>query len=296
MGEGVAMKISMVTMIAAGLLIGAGVWILAMLAAGRGDIFEREEKSIRAKANREKVTAKQLLIAVISSAIIYYVTSWWAVFPIVIVGTIMFAGKFPRRALVSKDVAAGEALAGWAERVRDSVQAGTGLVSAFHAAARSCQPIIAQNATDLADDASQIGISPALVRFSGRIGLGSCDSLVMAMIVAEQRGGRELVSLLNSEIDAIRHELSVEREESGIRQRYRTAVRIIIATMGISMIGYRLLSPTFMEPYNLFSGQIVLLVVGAVMLASLGRIVKLSQRLVRERIFDPALLAEGNVS
>ncbi len=290
------MNISTLTMIGAGVLIGAGVWVLAMLAAGRGDIFEREEQSVRSKANREKVTPKQLLIALVAASVIYYVTSWWAVFPIVITGTLMFAGKFPRRAVVSKDVAAGEALAGWAERVRDSVQAGTGLVSAFHAAARSCQPIIADNASDLADDASQVGISPALVRFSGRIGLGSADSLVMAMIVAEQRGGRELVSLLNSEIDAIRHELAVEREESGIRQRYRTAVRIIIATMGVSMIGYRLLSPTFMRPYNSFNGQIVLLIVGAVMLASLGRIVKLSQRLVRERIFDPSLLAEGGVS
>jgi hypothetical protein len=290
------MNLHTLTMVAAGLLIGAGVWVIAMLASGRGDIFEREERSLRSKANRERVTPKQLLVALVASLIIYYVTSWWAVFPIVMTGTLMFAGKFPRRALVSKDVAAGEALAGWAERVRDSVQAGTGLVSAFHAAARSCQPIIADNASDLADDASNIGISPALIRFSGRVGLGSADSLVMAMIVAEQRGGRELVSLLNSEIDAIRHELAVEREESGIRQRYRTAVRIIVATMGISTVGYRLLSPAFMQPYNGFNGQIVLLIVGGVMLASLGRIVKLSQRLARERIFDPALLAEGNAS
>jgi tight adherence protein B len=288
---------SRLTWIAAGLLVGAGVWVLAMLAAGRGDLFDKRPRSARAKSvTGEPVTAKQLVGGFAGAGLIYFVTSWWAVFPIVMVGTVLFSGKFPKRAAASQDMAAGEALASWAERVRDAVQAGTGLVSAFHAAARSCAPQIAEHATELAERAGESGISPALVQFSGRIGLGSADSLVMAMIVAEQRGGRELVSLLTSEIEAIRHELAIEREESGIRQRYRTAVRIIIVTMGISMIGYRMLSPTFMAPYNSFTGQVVLLVLGAIMLAALSRIVRLSRRLVRERLFDPELLAQGNAS
>lgn len=291
------MRYTDLSMIAAGLLMGAGVWVVLMLAIGRGDIFDIQVTSSRAKSiDRQRASARQLLGGLVASLLIYLVTSWWAVFPIAMTGTMLFAGKFTRRTSESKDMAAGEALASWAERVRDAVQAGTGLVSAFHAAARSCAPSIADEAADLADDASKIGISPALVRFSGRIGLGSADALVMAMIVAEQRGGRELVSLLNSEIEAIRHELAVEREENGIRQRYRTAVRIIVVTMVVSMVGYRALSPSFMQPYDSFGGQVVLLILGSVMLASLGRIVRLSQRLRRERLFDPSLLAEGQTS
>ncbi len=291
------MKLTNVSMVSAGLLIGAGVWMLTMVAVGRTDIFEIQRTSTRAKSlDRQRASVRQLLAALAASLFIYFVTSWWAVFPIAMTGTFLFAGKFTRRTTESLDMATGEALASWAERVRDAVQAGTGLVSAFHAAARSCAPSIAEQATDLADDASKIGISPALVRFSGRVGLGSADALVMAMIVAEQRGGRELVSLLNSEIDAIRHELAVEREENGIRQRYRTAVRIIVVTMAVSMVGYRALSPQFMSAYDSFGGQVVLLVIGSVMLAALGRIVRLSQRLRRERLFDPSLLAEGQGS
>ena len=278
--------------VAGGVLAGAGVWLLAMTLLGKTPSFElkRSEPGTRRWI---RATPRQAAVGVLVAVVIALVTRWWALSPAIIVGALAFSGRFGKRAEDSEHMAKAEALATWCERLRDAVDAGAGLVAALNTAARTAPDAIATPARRLADQASTVGISPALVEFSRTVRHGSADSMVMAMIVAEHRGGKELVSLLSGEIKAIRHELLIEKEENGIRQRYRTAVRILVGLMLGSVVVYRLISTTFLQPYRTATGQGVLLVLSFGVLASLRQIVRLSERADRERLFDPARIVEA---
>jgi tight adherence protein B len=278
-----------------GMLVGLGVWLLIAVLSGWVDVaaFSRSQRHVGRRATLQmSATPHQLLSGIAVALGLFVLTRWWALAVVSLIGSVLFSGKFPRRAIASQTIEASVALATWAERVRDSVRAGAALTTAFHAAARSCPPLITGAAQRLADDASTIGITAALLRFGTALDVGAADQIVMALIVAEQKGGRELPSLLGAEIDAIRHEVAVEKEEAGIRQRVRTAIRVIVATIMISVVGYRFLSRTFLLPYNSMQGQMVLLIAGAIILASLGRIVKLAERAPRARLFDPAAVSK----
>jgi tight adherence protein B len=272
-----------------GALCGAGLWLGVLGVLGR---FRFTPPSGAARVGKKRGrwftgTPRQLLGALAIGGITVGVTKWWSLFPIIVGGTAMFGGRFSKRGDVTSSMQAGEALAVWCERVRDTLAAGAGVTAAFHAAARSSHASLAGPATRLAERASSSGVAPALLEFGTEVNHPSADSMVMALMLAEQRGGKELISLLASEVESIRHELAVEREEDAVRSRYRTGVRIIVTVMLVSIQVFRLLSRSFLAPYDSFAGQIVLFVLGLIVLAALGRLAQLSQRSERERLFDP---------
>jgi tight adherence protein B len=276
-----------------GVLAGLGIWVASMAISGKWS-FER--KASRSSASNGKlITAepRQILAGAAVSLIVFVITGWAVMVPAIMIGTLRFGSSFTRRAGDAEDVQLSEALATWCERVRDATQAGAGMVASLHAAARSAPTAIEPAARELAQAASTVGVTPALLGFARRLPSGVADSMVMAMVLAEQRGGRELVSLLAGEIDAIRHELAIQKEETAIRSRYRTAVRIVTAVIICSMVGYRLISPDFLAPYSTFSGQLFLAFLSAGVLASLQRMVSLAKRVDRVRLFDPASVASG---
>jgi tight adherence protein B len=278
--------------IAGGVLAGLGVWVAGMALTGRWS-FDR--KSARPNRDGKLITAepRQVIAGAAVALTVYAVTGWVVMVPAILVGTLRFGSSFARRSADADDVQLSEALATWCERVRDATQAGAGMVASLHAAARSAPAAIEPAAKELAQAASTVGVTPALLGFARRLPSGVADSMVMAMVLAEQRGGRELVSLLAGEVEAIRHELAIQKEETAIRSRYRTAVRIVTAVIVVSMVGYRLLSPDFLDPYSSFSGQVFLGFLSIGVLASLQRIVSLSRRVDRVRLFDPASVATG---
>jgi tight adherence protein B len=264
-----------------------GVWVTILGATGRLRLDRAVTVTSTKRFRWITGTTRQVVGALMVAGFTVAVTRWWALFPIIVGGTVLFGGRFSKRAGVAASMEAAEALAVWCERVRDTLGAGAGLTAAFHAAARSSHDVLAGPANRLAERASSSGVGPALIEFGAEVNHPSADSMVMALMLAEQRGGKELISLLGAEVESIRHELAVEREEDAVRSRYRTAVRIIVAVMLVSIQVYRLLSKTFLAPYDSLTGQIVLFVLGLIVLVALWRLAQLSERAERERLFDP---------
>lgn len=271
-----------------GAVAAAGVWLAVLGATGRFRL-DRQQVIITDQKRFRWITGttRQVVGSLLVSGFTVAVTRWWALAPIIVGGTVLFGGRFSKRTGVGESMLTGEALAVWCERVRDTLGAGAGLTAAFHAAARSSHNVLAGPANRLAERSSSSGVGPALIEFGAEVNHPSADSMVMALMLAEQRGGKELISLLGSEVDAIRHELAVEREEDAVRSRYRTGVRIIVAVMLVSIQVYRLLSREFLAPYDSFAGQVVLFVLGLIVLVALWRLAQLSERATRERLFDP---------
>jgi tight adherence protein B len=273
--------------IVGGSMCALGVWVTILGATGRLRLDRAVTVTSTKRFRWITGTTRQVVGALMVAGFTVAVTRWWALFPIIVGGTVLFGGRFSKRAGVAASMDAAEALAVWCERVRDTLGAGAGLTAAFHAAARSSHDVLAGPANRLAERASSSGVGPALIEFGAEVNHPSADSMVMALMLAEQRGGKELISLLGAEVESIRHELAVEREEDAVRSRYRTAVRIIVAVMLVSIQVYRLLSKTFLAPYDSLTGQIVLFVLGLIVLVALWRLAQLSERAERERLFDP---------
>jgi tight adherence protein B len=187
-----------------------------------------------------------------------------------------------------REIAKVEAIATWAEQLRDTLAAANGLESAISATASLAPAPIAAPVRRLGARIEYDRTTDALRRFATEVDHPVADFVVAALVVAAERQARDLAALLG-------HLAATARAEAGMRSRVwvgrartRTSVRVIAAVVPLMVLAVMALDPHYFDPYDSASGQLVLLGVGGVFVASFalmerfGRI-ELPERFVARR-------------
>lgn len=175
----------------------------------------------------------------------------------------------------TRDVERIEAIATWAEMLRDQAAAGADLAQALQVSAGHAPPAIAQPVARLAIRLRRQPPAEALTAFSAEVGDPTADLVARALTVAlagqARRVGDVLATLAASAREQASMRLRIERD----RARVRTVAR---ATGGV-VLGWTVLvyviSGRFFSTYSSVTGQLVLLLVGglfAVGLLGLARL------------------------
>ena len=265
-----------------GALAGFGIWLIALSVAGRLVSLPHVGPTRRLIA----LDRRTVIVGVLSIAAATLATRWWALLVLSTAGLVLFGGRM-RSGANDGGVLVGEALVMWCERVRDAINAGAGLPAAIDASSRTAPVMIAEPVRVLSATVATEGVAEGLIRFSQEIDHPACDSIAMALVVADRRGGGELSSVLNAQIASVRHEIAIHRDEDAQRARFRTGVRIVIGAFGASAIGFRLFASEFFAPYDTLTGQLALLLIGSVVLGGMFGLVRLAQQPTRSRPFGP---------
>jgi tight adherence protein B len=157
-----------------------------------------------------------------------------------------------------------EAVAGWAEMLRDTMAGSAGLEQAIVAtAALAPLPIRAEVAT-LAVRLEGERLAPALRSFADDVADPTCDLVVAALVLAAEHQAQRLGELLGSLAAAARDQATMRLRIEAGRARTRTSVKVIVGATGALVLGLALFNRGYLAPYDTATGQLVLALVGAV--------------------------------
>jgi Flp pilus assembly protein TadB len=177
-----------------------------------------------------------------------------------------------------------EALAVWAEMLRDTIAAHAGLREAIAVTARVAPVPIRAQVQALAAHAEREPLTVALRRFAVEVADPVADLIVAALVIAADRQAHRLAELLSQIATAAREQAAMRiRVETGRARTYASSRALVAITFGLAVV-LLVFSPTFMQPYNTATGQFVLAAIGAVFAAALWSLVLLGRPAAAPRL------------
>ena len=176
-----------------------------------------------------------------------------------------------------------EAIAGWAEMLRDTMAGAAGLEQAIVATAPVAPLPIRADVAALAVRLEGERLAPALRAFAEEVADPTCDLVVAALILAAEHQAQRLGELLGSLAQAARDQATMRLRVEAGRARTRTSVRVIVGATGSLVLGLAILNRGYLAPYDTAVGQLVLLLVGAVFTVSFLWLAKMTRPSVTER-------------
>ena len=231
--------------------------------------------------------ALRLSLAAVATVVVWAVTGWPAGGLIAglaaAAGPSLVGAKARRQAAVARI----EAIAGWAEQLRDVMAAADGIQSAILTTAPLAPEPIRRDVVRLADRlVQQERLTVALRRFADEVGHPLTDMIVTSLLIASERQGR-LADLLSEVAASARATATMRLRVEAARARTYVTTRLIIGVTIAIATWLVLVRRDYLEPFDSVGGQAMLVVIGAVFAVS-G---VLMQRMARPD--EPARLLAG---
>jgi len=265
-----------VTAFAALLGAGFGLGLLAVFAGLRRRNLMVPSRGPGLAFTRELVI--RLVVAVAVAALVGVMTRW----PVGALLAGIAAYALPKALGANRDaelaLARTEAVAIWAEMLRDNMSAAAGLEQAIIVTAPFTPAAIKDNIDELTA-ALRLGhrLPVALTELRARLDDRTGRLVVRALLQASQRQSRDLAKLLTELASRARARTNLRLKIAPGHAKIRTNARIITGFTLVMAAGLIILNPTFLRPYDSLAGQLVLIVVGAVFAAGFLGIARLAK-------------------
>ncbi|MFI9643562.1 type II secretion system F family protein [Micromonospora sp. NPDC051925] len=158
-----------------------------------------------------------------------------------------------------------EAVATWAELLRDTLSSAAGLEQAITVTAPVTPAPIRAQVQRLADAVrTGVRLPVALRALADELTDPTADLVVRALQQAAGYHGGQLTESLTSLAATAREQAQIRMRVATTRATTRTAARVITGTCVVMVAGLILLNRGFLAPYGTLTGQMVLLAVGGV--------------------------------
>lgn len=195
----------------------------------------------------------------------------------------LFGGRVARE----RDVERTEAIASWAEMLRDTMSGAHGLEEALITSAGIAPAPIRPEVTALAIRLEREPLDSALRGFAQNLAHPSGDLVVTALTLAAQGAVGDLNELLGMLALSAREEAAMRLRVDTARARLRTAVRVIAIVTGLTALGLVLLNRPYLDVYGSAVGQLVLALVAGIWAGALWWLSRMSKFLAPERFLAP---------
>lgn len=254
-----------------GILAASGAWIA--VAGIRGvAIPERPRRTI----DTDGLWWRAALVAA-AFVVVFAITGWSAAG--VLAGACawvapMLVGARARRDRLTRR---SDAVASWTEMLRDTIASHAGLQEAIAVTARVAPTPIRSEVQALAIHAERETLEVALRRFAADLDDPVADLVVAALVIAAERQAQRLADLLSQIAAAARDQAAMRlRVETGRARTYASSKALVTITFGLAVL-LLLFAPSFMEPYDSLTGQVVLVGIGVLFAGALWALVVLGR-------------------
>ncbi len=254
----------MQTLLAAelGALLGFGLWL--GVTAVRGVRVLPEARRLVPRTVPADRAVAWLGAAFVTGLVVGVVTGWPVAGLATGLGMLMGPAALGGGARRREETAVAEAIATWADMIRDTMAGASGLEESLIQTAAVAPSAIAAQLRAFAHRLRHQSLDDALSGLAADLDHPSADLLVAALAAAGRLEARDLGSLLARLAEAIRGDVRMRiRVEVG-RARIRTSARIAVATTVATMVFLYLFARHLLEPYDTVAGQGWLMVVAGV--------------------------------
>ena len=190
---------------------------------------------------------------------------------------------FGGRAARERAVARTEAIACWAESLRDTMSGARGLEAALAATAPVAPLAIRPELTTFAERLYRVPLPDALARLADDLAHPTADLVVTALSMAASGSVRDLGELLGTLAVAARDEAAMRLRVEAARERMRTAVKVIAGCTLATATGLVALNPDYVVVYRTGLGQAVLALIAAVWGTALWWLARMSDFVAPQR-------------
>ncbi|MEZ5220274.1 MAG: hypothetical protein R2743_02195 [Ilumatobacteraceae bacterium] len=278
-------------------LVGAGVGAmgavgLVLIAAG----WQRQDGP--AVARRRTIewrgAGRSIGIALAAALLGWMLTGWPAIGGLAASVALIVPKLLGARARREATRARSEALAAWAEMLRDTVSSHAGLREAISITAKVAPKPIQAEVQLLSARAEREQLTRALRQFAAELDDPVADLIVAALVIAADRQAHRLSELLGQIAASAREQVGMRtRVETGRARTYASSRALVLITLGFAAM-LMVFSPKYMEPYDSFVGQVVLAGIGGLFAAALWGLVELSKPASAPRILAGIEQEVGN--
>jgi len=277
----------------AGGICGGG--ILLLVAAMAGWITKNDSRAPVFSQVQLSRLGQQITVAVLAAIVALVITGW------VVAGIAAALLGFFWRSLLGGarqarvEMQRLEELASWTESLRDTIAGAVGLEQAIPASINATGPALRRHVILLVDRLrTREPLPDALMKFAADLGDPSADLIIAALILNARLRGPGLRDVLTSLSLAAREELDMRGRIEASRRSTRRSVQIIIGVTVLVVVGFTVLSPSYVKPYGTAGGQLMLIVIFALFGAGLLWLRSLAQYEVPERFLTgKSVLAPG---
>jgi len=279
-----------VTALAALCGVAVGLGLLLAFVGWRG--VELPQLGLRsARAKTERVTLR--LGLAVGAAVLVGVATGWPVGALLAAAAGwglpgLLAGNKYRNAAVGRI----EAVAGWAEMLRDTMAGAAGLEQAIVATAPVAPLPIRTEVATLAVRLQSERLAPSLRAFADEVADPTCDLVVAALVLAAEHQAQRLGELLGSLAQAARDQATMRLRVEASRARTRTSVKVIVGATGGLALALAVLNRGYLGPYDSGLGQMMLLIVGGLFATSFIWLSKMTTPTAPERFLHVARTTE----
>jgi tight adherence protein B len=255
---------------------GAGLGMVLILLGLRGVEARRSAtpKVVRASAERHNL---RLAVAVGAAVLVGAATGWPVAALLAGAACWGIPALFTESKAQAATTARVEAVAGWAEMLRDIMAGAAGLEQAIAATAPVAPLPIRRDVATLAARLERERLAPALRAFADEVADPTCDMVVAALLLAAEHQASRLGELLGTLAVAAREQATMRLRVEAGRARTRTSVKVIVGvTLGLALF-LAVLNHGYLSPYDSAVGQLVLLVVGGLFAAAFAWLAKMTR-------------------
>lgn len=261
-----------------GVLLGAGTGLgMVLIVLGLRGVEARRTatpKLTRASAERHNL---RLAVAVGAAVLVGAATGWPVAALLAGAASWGIPALFTESKAQAATTARVEAVAGWAEMLRDTMAGAAGLEQAIAATAAVAPLPIRRDVATLAARLERERLAPALRAFADEVADPTCDMVVAALLLAAEHQASRLGELLGTLAVAAREQATMRLRVEAGRARTRTSVKVIVGvTLGLALF-LAVLNHGYLSPYDSGIGQLVLLVVGGLFAAAFAWLAKMTR-------------------
>lgn len=219
-----------------------------------------------ATAGRAPRPTRRILLTLLGAAIAYPLTGWIAAIPITVAAIWFLPGMLGRDTRHERELAVVEAIATFAEMLRDTLSAAAGLNQSLSVACRHAPEALQPAAVQLAEriEARERTSRDALHAFADQIDDPTADLVALALAAASEHPTRDLAGLLSSLAATAREQAAMRTRTAVAQTRTRTAIRMITAiTVGLALV-LLVIDRPYLTAYDTALGQLILLWVAGI--------------------------------
>ncbi|HUP86818.1 MAG TPA: type II secretion system F family protein [Acidimicrobiales bacterium] len=246
-----------------GAVVGLGLLLVALGVRGTPPREPRPTRATPAWVG-DRILLRVTLGAV-GLVVVWLVTAWPAGAAIAAVGGVLAPSLVGARARRNQAVAKIEAIAAWAEQLRDVMAAAAGIQEAIVATGPLAPAAIGPEVRRLVERIStrRERLRPALERFADELAHPLGDMVVTSLLLASERQGR-LGELLSEVARSARQTATMRLRVEAARARTYVTTRLIVGTTVVISVWLVVFRREYLAPFDTAAGQVMLVVIGAV--------------------------------